>query len=1257
MAKITNTFSRGMDQDSSKNKYDNQHYYEAENVRIFTQDGQTSGALEDMAGTLERLDLSGISGDPLNIVGHCVLRDNIIVFLTESDSGPSAALTDYIVQVPIEELESLTGTNKYTPLSTYLHSGGNVIYKGQLTLSETNPVQCIGRYENQYVQKIYWTDGYNKLRYLNIVYDSENNDLENIPIDRLEVIGDIDLVAPVINDFVNGELLSGKIQYAYQLYMVNGSQTAFSPASPLYHLVGPSDQAINSNDYHGSIVGYNTGKGLSIECTVESTRYTRLRLIAVHYSTYNNEPEIRIVEEVSLENTGVSQTAIVIDVGQTLGTITLEEFRVLSTSLFSPSVIGTKDNFLFAAGITEDSFDVDFDAKAYRFGGSGSTSYNPTPSAGARTARIYEEDGSYYDIDGTVAIPTWTYSGGGTGVWDDSEFDNADCINRFNDQANDGLSTFLYRYQTNGTTYGGEGPNVSFTFATKDVDVNTSSISSIIGEDGGGEISSYEGYSNPYLAGHEVGYRRDEVYRFGIVFFDKKGRSSFVKWICDIRMPGINSQHTDGTYPYDIEGSATGIGTIVYPVFTISNLPTDQDIVSWQIVRVKREDPDKSVITQGIVRQCLYDSPDYTHEPFANAPTGTHNYHQLMSPEIAFGGSLILRPTTDSFHHVADLTKASAFPTFTIGTPTMNVWVYETVSPGSNLGTTSIGTMGGGVTVRQTNTLSTIKSGVYYKVEKNDLEKSKCFVFERDTGTGSTIHQKPATSVPLVNYRRNVHESRYSGITYNSRTRNIYISASEVQEGNVSVNVFGGDTYVTMFDVLFNSIVDDTSPATPPESVWFICESDLNVALRRPSCISKNTNDNRSLSHDYLGTYTDGTEIFNQSEDYYEYDYVYSRENELKVFISQPFSWQQINESDVKILASMMKTNGEELDSWLRFPSLQAIEVDPQYGPVTALETVTDKLCFFQPKAFGVVSVNERALLQTTEISQLSLGVSGLLERFDYAKTNIGCSHWRHMVQSPNGLYWVDVIYHSMYKFTTGPSDISMMKGMDSWFKENVTDYTNLSKVLGESIHMFYDPEYYEICLVDNTSNKAIIFNELTDSYVTLTDAQPHYVINYLEKVLGTIDLDQFHRHDDFGAQRGNLYGTVRQSSITLLVNPSDTDVAVFNNFEWLTENLDSDVDQRDTFDSIAMWNDYQHSGTITLTVGENVKRRMRKWRFTIPRAVYQSNQGVQGSVLTERYARMRDSHLFVKLTYISDSATKQFVIHDIITSVTISNS
>jgi hypothetical protein len=44
-------------------------------------------------------------------------------------------------------------------------------------------------------------------------------------------------------------------------------------------------------------------------------------------------------------------------------------------------------------------------------------------------------------------------------------------------------------------------------------------------------------YADPYISAYFKGYQRDEVYRFGIVFYNNKMIPSPVYWIGDIKMP------------------------------------------------------------------------------------------------------------------------------------------------------------------------------------------------------------------------------------------------------------------------------------------------------------------------------------------------------------------------------------------------------------------------------------------------------------------------------------------------------------------------------------------------------------------------------------------------------------------------------------------------------------------------------------------------------------------------------------------------
>jgi len=315
MARFINTFNQGMDQDSSKNKYDNTHYYEAFNARIVSQEGLSGGALENMLGNLNRL-YSFTYG---YIIGYYVLRDHIILWTTVNQTSvpdPVGRPDDKIWKVPIATLEDLTTDSYHTLSLTEFHLGGNLIYQGGLGFCTGNPIKAIGRYENANVQKVYWVDDYNNLRHANLVHDADTNDLTNMSVDKFEVISNIDFSQPVIENIVGGNLRSGKIQYTYQLYTLHGSETAFSPLSGLVNLTSYSDTLSGSAAYRGSDLDDATGKAVQCSITINTAGYTRARIVAVHYTSLYGDPEIRIVEEREIAGT-LDETFTFTDTEQT----------------------------------------------------------------------------------------------------------------------------------------------------------------------------------------------------------------------------------------------------------------------------------------------------------------------------------------------------------------------------------------------------------------------------------------------------------------------------------------------------------------------------------------------------------------------------------------------------------------------------------------------------------------------------------------------------------------------------------------------------------------------------------------------------------------------------------------------------------------------------------------------------------------------------------------------------------------------------
>jgi hypothetical protein len=100
---------------------------------------------------------------------------------------------------------------------------------------------------------------------------------------------------------------------------------------------------------------------MSIEDIIDS--YDICRVYRIKYEDNSEDPTITIADEVPINGNSITYE----DRGDTsLSSVTIEEFNILYYNNFIAATIDKKDNRLFAANVTEDSWDVDYDARSYR---------------------------------------------------------------------------------------------------------------------------------------------------------------------------------------------------------------------------------------------------------------------------------------------------------------------------------------------------------------------------------------------------------------------------------------------------------------------------------------------------------------------------------------------------------------------------------------------------------------------------------------------------------------------------------------------------------------------------------------------------------------------------------------------------------------------------------------------------------------------------------------------------------------------------
>lgn len=425
---------KGGNQDLTKSKHPAQYFYDASHIKILSTDSQSTGSVANEKGNELIFNIPSISisnniisyndknlifsnnsdlqsqitnsiipttSDSQIIIGHSVTRDSILFFTTD-DLGFDC----------VWELKNILNKNYDLEL----------LYVRNMNFSSNNLIQSIFNYENENIQKVYWVDGINQIRFLNI----RQSNIIDIPLNTLNFVGDFNLSQPIIDSISSGgNHKAGMVQYAYNLYRLNSSQTKLSPLSEIIPLA-------RGENLGGGEVNEIVSTTPIVAIPNIDTQYTNIKVYAIRYTSLDVLPSIELISEKELDQTG--NPVYIYDDGSNIGSISLEEFLFLGSDPIIPKHIITKDNVLFPVNITEQNFDIpeELDCRAYSFLQSSTSSVvldNPGPNQ------------TSYNINSDYSLGY-----------------KIDAVNKNYD---------LYKYQRLSTTLGGEGKYLKFSIEQK----------------------------------------------------------------------------------------------------------------------------------------------------------------------------------------------------------------------------------------------------------------------------------------------------------------------------------------------------------------------------------------------------------------------------------------------------------------------------------------------------------------------------------------------------------------------------------------------------------------------------------------------------------------------------------------------------------------------------------------------------------------------------------------------------------------------
>ena len=516
----------------------------------------------------------------LEIIGYTTIRNDIYLFTTNYDGGTP---------------EASGGAGQIWRLrydfSTYETSWKCIYNNNEINFTKQHPIQALGRYENKDEQGVYWTDNFNPPRKLNVASPSsmsvDAKFLDLSPVTEFQI--------PILNEVTIGGILpAGTYQIAYRYKSFEGLTSNWSPLSNKVSLYGDEETDPYCNIEGGEIdlatadlIGTPTSKRIQWNLKDLDTTFDLIEFGAVYMKTSGYDPLLHqyylfkvapnILEDMSVELTG-SENKI---------QLSATEFQEgIGATFERVKTISSRDNKLFMGNITNTSFYVDFDSRAYRF------DLKTGHGVSGGTARLDSESELTVFIDGANLYDP---PEGSQYTAIDKVADTHDCICPFNDENpetnSDWYANDQYSWQANGLVLGGTGPNISYRFVTQELKGDDAQLTSAQFESFDGDVSGYNGTStingdwffdencnhyepqpiesclvNPnetsgvseylgvpgqtynqqgtienfkssYQYSLFEGYARGEVYRFGIVFYNSKGAPSFVNWIGDIKFP------------------------------------------------------------------------------------------------------------------------------------------------------------------------------------------------------------------------------------------------------------------------------------------------------------------------------------------------------------------------------------------------------------------------------------------------------------------------------------------------------------------------------------------------------------------------------------------------------------------------------------------------------------------------------------------------------------------------------------------------
>lgn len=340
-----NHIFQGMRRDNHPIRQEKQFLWDAHNIRLTTRDDNTMLSITNEKSTENIVSFEKNE----TYVGHTVIGDYLVLLTT-------GLTKDRIYRIKLETRPCIK----------------ELLYAGtDLNFNANNPAQMISDYESNLLQKIYWVDGLNPPRVMNIAkpelmypdkdgkenpdklshYDEEIGYTELYKDAPFNFLLDLNLEEKVSIERIpnsNGTFPAGVIQYAFTYSNKYGQESNIFNSSELLYI---------AHNNRGGSPEDNISTSFRIKIENIQKTFDNINIYSIIRTSIDATPTVKKVTTINIKDIK-ENTVFFFDTGTTGYTVDPTMLLYVGGKDIIPNCIDSKDNTLFFGNITYTRKDV-----------------------------------------------------------------------------------------------------------------------------------------------------------------------------------------------------------------------------------------------------------------------------------------------------------------------------------------------------------------------------------------------------------------------------------------------------------------------------------------------------------------------------------------------------------------------------------------------------------------------------------------------------------------------------------------------------------------------------------------------------------------------------------------------------------------------------------------------------------------------------------------------------------------------------------